>query len=70
MKRAYPQLSPERYKAALRSQLFCWANGYSYHCPVSDECCPDFSCCFPDMKVEDQEARWKHYRDEIAKENQ
>lgn len=32
-------------------QLRCWAEGNSVHNLLRDECCPDFSCCFPEMST-------------------
>lgn len=34
-----------------------WANGLPQHNSVDDECCPDFSCCFPGMYEEDSSRR-------------
>lgn len=30
-------------------QLDLWLKGESVHNPDRDECCPDFSCCKPDL---------------------
>lgn len=30
-------------------QLRLWANGTSVHNAERDECCPDFSCCRPEL---------------------
>jgi len=34
-------------------QLSEWVKGNSLHNPVRDECCPDFSCCCPDNKMDE-----------------
>jgi hypothetical protein len=52
----------ERYRARAKAQAFAWAQGRSYHDPVNDECCPDFSCCHPDLFERDAEKRWRQYR--------
>ena len=31
-------------------QLILWVFGKSKHNHVTDECCPDFSCCAPELK--------------------
>jgi hypothetical protein len=36
--------------------------GNPYHNKIDDECCPDFSCCVPDMFEQDREKRWEHYQ--------
>lgn len=38
-------------------QWLLWMNGVSVHDKDWDECCPDFSCCNPEMKVHDFEVR-------------
>lgn len=50
--------TPERrrYLAACHHQLVLWLGGQSVHNHISGECCPDFSCCHPDMLMP-QEAR-------------
>lgn len=35
-------------------QLEEWIKGNSIHNDVRDECCPDFSCCLPDLLVDKQ----------------
>lgn len=37
-------------------QLKLWVQGNSVHNDTRDECCPDFSCCCPDLQA-DQETR-------------
>ena len=44
-----------RYRAASRQQMISWLNGRPFHSPVTDECCPDFSCCYPDMLMSQEE---------------
>jgi len=48
----------------VEEQLENWVNGVSLHNDDRDECCPDFSCCNPDMHTpkEDRELFVKAYR--------
>lgn len=48
-----------RYRERARNQSLIWAQGRPYHEPVNDECCPDFSCCFPNLFTQDAEKRWQ-----------
>ena len=44
-----------------------WARGFPRHNLIDDECCPDFSCCYPDLFEEDdakREARVRRYEEE------
>lgn len=50
------------YRERHRSQCLSWAMGNPYHNKVDDECCPDFSCCVPDMFEQDHMKRWEHYQ--------
>lgn len=36
-------------KESIQFQLDNWIEGRSYHNPIRDECCPDFSCCDPSI---------------------
>ena len=40
-----------RYAEALRGQIRLWMLGIATHNRVSNECCPDFSCCHADMML-------------------
>ena len=51
-----------KYHERARVQMLSWAMGRSYHEPINDECCPDFSCCFPSMFTESSDDRWAQYR--------
>jgi len=33
-------------------QLNLWVDGNSVHNDTRDECCPDFSCCCPDLQAD------------------
>jgi len=35
-------------------QLSCWVDGVPLHNLKADECCPDFSCCRPELLAEKQ----------------
>lgn len=45
------------YQKAALAQTEAWVNGYSYHNRDTNECCPDFSCCRPDMFEQDASKR-------------
>lgn len=32
-----------------REQLYSWLQGVSVHNAYTDECCPDYSCCQPNL---------------------
>ena len=53
---------PPDYAERVRKQTFAWAMGLPYHDEVTDECCPDFSCCHPELLETDHEKRWEYYR--------
>lgn len=36
-------------KSTFDQQLLDWVKGNSIHNAVRDECCPDFSCCRPEL---------------------
>lgn len=45
------------YEKRVLAQLRAWVKGQSNHNTVDDECCPDFSCCIPEMMTKDEAAR-------------
>lgn len=47
----------KEYAEALRGQTRLWMEGISTHCRLTNECCPDFSCCHPDMLTPELERR-------------
>lgn len=49
------------YQERVRLQTLAWAEGHPRHNRVDDECCPDFSCCMPDLFTADAGERWQHY---------
>jgi len=49
------------YQERARLQALEWAGGNPRHNMVDDECCPDFSCCVPEMFTEDGTERWQYY---------
>lgn len=55
----------ERYARQLRAKAQClsWAQGKPYHNTVDNECCPDFSCCNPDLLEPDELKRWRYYKE-------
>ena len=54
-----------RYRERVRSQTLSWAQGRPYHNKIDDECCPDFSCCRPDLFERDVDKRWEYYAKEL-----
>ena len=48
--------TPEYHDAVVR-QLLLWHNGRPTHHTLSKECCPDFSCCFPELYESDAKQR-------------
>jgi len=51
------------YKERVKAQTLKWALGQPYHNNIDDECCPDFSCCVPDMFEKYDAKRWQYYKD-------
>lgn len=43
------ELKGDTYKERSDNQLEEWAKGNPIHNSIDDECCPDFSCCTPDL---------------------
>jgi hypothetical protein len=46
------ELKPELmqpYKESAQKQLALWVAGNPQHNTFADECCPDFSCCQPEL---------------------
>ena len=57
---------PHDYERRIKSQMLSWAMGKPYHERVCDECCPDFSCCFPELFEKDDAQRWRLYREKYG----
>lgn len=55
----------EKYKSSYHlraeAQSLAWAQGSPYHNVIDDECCPDFSCCHPDLFEKDESKRWQYH---------
>jgi hypothetical protein len=45
------KLNGSNYKERGLDQLNHWCNGESIHNEIDDECCPDFSCCNPEINT-------------------
>ena len=43
------ELKGNTYRERCENQVVEWAKGNPIHNNVDDECCPDFSCCKPDL---------------------
>lgn len=52
------------YQDRVRSQTLKWAMGQPYHNTIDNECCPDFSCCQPDLFEQSEEKRWAQFHRE------
>lgn len=61
------ELSP--YQQRARRQGWNWVSGISKHNEVDDECCPDFSCCYPNLFVQDKDKRLKDMLAHIRRMN-
>ena len=53
------------YRRRVRLQTKAWVEGRSVHNIIDDECCPDFSCCRPELFTADKEQR-KQYAEKIG----
>lgn len=53
-------MSRSLYRARAHRQGLAWAAGYPQHNQHDDECCPDFSCCNPDLFERDPEGRLRY----------
>lgn len=47
------------YQNRVNKQGREWINGNSQHNEIDDECCPDFSCCHPNLFESDRLERIK-----------
>lgn len=46
-----------RYLDLCVQQILAWHNGRRFHHPMTNECCPDFSCCHPELYEQDENKR-------------
>lgn len=60
---AFPKPKPG-YAERVRVQCLTWAIGRAVHNRVDDECCPDFSCCHPELFTTDAAERWATFHRE------
>lgn len=51
------------YQERVLKQAEAWLAGNPYHNFIDGECCPDFSCCQPDLFTRDEQSR----RDYLAR---
>lgn len=56
------------YLRRVRKQTLAWINGRPYHDQVTDECCPDFSCCEPALFTKDAEQRQREGLEMLRRE--
>jgi hypothetical protein len=59
------KLSP--YKLRSLAQAEAWVRGESKHNDIDNECCPDFSCCRPDLFIFDRLCRLEIYNEQRQK---
>jgi hypothetical protein len=59
----------KEYYERARLQALEWARGNVYHEPINDECAPDFSCCAPDLFINDEGERWRYYHKQFGRLN-
>jgi hypothetical protein len=57
-----------QYRERCRCQALNWAMGKPVHNLIDDECCPDFSCCKPEMFEIDATKRWASYHREYGRQ--
>ena len=57
----------QRYRDMTVQQIINWHNGIKHHHPMTGECCPDFSCCYPDMYEQDPDKRVRTMRRAIER---
>ncbi|MER8672977.1 hypothetical protein [Mesorhizobium sp. M0037] len=60
---------PNPYQERCRIHVLEWAKGNAYHEPINDECCPDGSCCNPELFEKDAAKRWQQYHEMYGREN-
>jgi hypothetical protein len=56
------------YQKRVLEQGDAWLNGKPKHNFIDNECCPDFSCCHPELFTKDRGDRWivvNEYRQRI-----
>lgn len=56
------------YLRRVRAQTLAWISGRAYHDPITDECCPDFSCCVPKLFTQDAEQRQREGMEMLRRE--
>lgn len=49
------------YKTRTILYTMMWVNGHPHHNRIDGECCPDFSCCEPELFTSDPDERQKMF---------
>ena len=49
-----------KYRLRVIEQTEAWVAGQPRHNTIDDECCPDFSCCCPDLFEVDRGKRFEY----------
>lgn len=60
-----PELTPYQQRALAQAKQ--WISGESVHNTIDDECCPDFSCCEPNLFTRNRLSRIDHFNKWAAK---
>lgn len=55
------------YQRRVIRQGLKWVNGVCEHNTIDNECCPDFSCCVPELFEQDQSKRQQYLADYIRR---
>ena len=55
------------YLRRVRAQTLAWINGRPYHENMTGECCPDFSCCRPELFTEGASQRQREGLDMLRR---
>jgi len=63
---AITALNRANYKQRGLECALLWVDGESQHNKVDDECCPDFSCCHPELFEKDKDKRIAQFNQEYA----
>jgi len=58
------------YQERCIAQLRRWVDGNPKHNEIDDECCPDFSCCHPNLFTKDRYERLEIMNKYLARCNQ
>lgn len=63
------RIKGKTYQDRVMNQGLLWINGISIHNYQDGECCPDFSCCHPELFEKDKRIREKMYWRSMERKN-